>query len=357
MAYSAQNRMKKLIFALVTMGLATLFALGMVEVYLRYQVLGSLSAVWTGAVRGDVPYANLGSKQWVLNDPELGYRLNPAQPEINSIGIRGDEISLEKVPGVQRIIVIGDSVAWPESGFVKILGDKLQGRAEVINAAIPGYTTHQERILFERELLKYKPDLVILQVCLNDNYHFLHRFNARGGMIWAREAERALLPSEGDPLALLPNWSYLAVRIRLAYMRMTTPVTLFPWDGSLDFVMGWRDEGWDLFRSEFDQIRKAVESIDGRLSVVVFPFAPQFREDLLEEDADYVLKPQRTLKQICDEADVPLLDMYSTLRDNGGWDLLPDRIHLSKEGHVIAADALYDDLLQNQLVPEASVSN
>ena len=342
--------MKKLIFALVTIGLATLLALGAVELYLRYQVLGSFSAVWTGFMRGDVPYANLGSEQWVLNDPELGYRLNPAQPEINSIGIRGGEVPLEKPAGIQRIVVLGDSVAWPENGFVKLLGDKLAGRAEVINAAIPGYTTHQERILFERELLKFKPDLVILQVCLNDNHRFLHRFNARGGMIWAREAERALLPSEGDPLALLPNWSYLAIRVRLAYMRMTTPRAQFPWDSTPDFVTGWRDDGWDLFRAEFDQIREAVETVDSRLSVVVFPFAPQFRKDLLKADAAYVLKPQRVLKQICDEAAVPLLDMYSVIRDNGGRELLPDRIHLSKEGHVVAADALYEHLVDNQLV-------
>ena len=209
---------------------------------------------------------------------------------------------------------------------------------------------YQERILFERDLLKYEPDLVILQYCLNDNYRFLHRFDSRGGMIWAREAERALLPAEGDPLALLPNWSYLAVRIRLAYMRMNRPQARFPWDNAPDFVNGWRDEGWELFRSEFGKIREAAESVNARVTVVVFPLAPQFRPDLLEEDADYVLKPQRTLKQICDEAGVPLLDMYPILRDNGGWDLLPDRIHLSKEGHVIAADALYQHLVDHELV-------
>lgn len=349
--------MKKLIFALVTVGFAMLIAAGAVELYLRYQVAGSLSAVWTSIAKGDVPYANLGSEDRVRYDPELSYRLNPDRQGINSIGIRGPEISLDKPEGIERVVVLGDSVAWPENGFVKLVGDKLGGKAEMINAAIPGYTTHQERILFERELLKYKPDLVILQVCLNDNHRFLHRFDSRGGMIWSQEAERALLPSKGDPLALLPNWSYLVIRMRLAYMRMTRPSSRFPWDGAPDFVTGWRDEGWDLFRSEFDQIRKAVESIDGRLSVVVFPFAPQFREDLLAEDPEYVLKPQRTLKQICDEADVPLLDMYPILRDNGDWDLLPDRIHLSEEGHVIAADALYQHLVDHQLVAGTSAGD
>jgi len=348
---------KKLIFAVLTMGFATLFAVSAVEVYLRYQVHGSVSAVWTAIVKGDVPYANLGSEGRVRYDPELNYRLNPDHPGINSIGIRGDEVSLDKPAGIQRVVVLGDSVAWPEDGFVKLLGDKLVGKAEVINAAIPGYTTHQERILFGRELLKYKPDLVILQVCLNDNHRFLHRFDSRGGMIWSQEAERALLPSKGDPLALLPNWSYLVIRIRLAYMRMTRPRSRFPWDGAPDFVTGWRDEGWERFREEFSLLRRAAESINSRVTVVVFPFAPQFRLDLLEEDEDYVLKPQRILRQICDELDVPLLDMYPVLRDNGDWDLLPDRIHLSEEGHVIAADALYQHLVENRLVADASTDD
>jgi lysophospholipase L1-like esterase len=346
--------MKKLIFALVTMGLATLFALGMVEVYLRYQVLGSLSAVWTGAMMGDRPYANLSSGEWALSDPELGYRLNPAHEDINSLGIRGDELPLEKCDGIQRIVVLGDSVAWPQDGFVKLVGDKLDGRAEVINAAIPGYTTHQERILFDRELLKYAPDLVILQVCLNDNHHFLHRFDSRGGMIWSQEAKRALLPSAGDPLSLLPNWSYLVVRLRLTYTIMTTPRRRFPWDGALDFVTGWQDPGWELFREEFALLHESVKSIGGRVTVVIFPFAPQYRPDLLEENENYVMKPQRALKQICDEAGVPLLDMYPIIGDNGGRDLLPDRIHLSKEGHVITADALYQHLVDNELVAAPS---
>ena len=42
--------------------------------------------------------------------------------------------------------------------------------------------------------------------------------------------------------------------------------------------------------------------------------------------------------------------MYRVIGENGGRDLLPDRIHLSEEGHVIAADALYEHLVQTQFV-------
>lgn len=343
--------MKKLIFAAVTVGLAIGLALGAVEFYLRYQMLGSASAVWTELVSGAAPYSNVGSDGRVIYDPDLGYRLNPAQPKMNSIGIRNAEIEREKTPGRLRIIVIGDSVAWPEKGFVHLLSEKLGARAEVINAAIPGYTVYQERILLERYLIEYKPDLIIQQYCLNDNNRFLHRLTPKGDMIWTQEALRSLFPEEGDALAWLPNGSYLAVRLRLTYARWSKPRYDFPWDGAVDFVRGWQDSAWAFFREQFGLIRQTADSVNARLTVVMFPFAPQFRQDLLAKDEDYVLKPQRLMNEICAEAGVPLLDMYPVLKDAGGAELLPDRIHLSDEGHRITADALYEHLLANGLIP------
>ncbi len=350
------SAMKKLIFALIAMGLAMTVALGAVESYLRYQALGSIRAVWEELASGGVPYSNLSSEGKIVYDPELSYRPNPALPEINSIGIRNDEIEPEKTPGRLRIIVIGDSVAWPENGFVRLLGEKLGERAEVINAAIPGYTVYQERILLERYLIDYKPDLVIQQYCLNDNLRFLHRFSSKGGMIWTQEAQRALFPQEGDALSWLPNGSYLAVRLRLAYTRWSRPRHEYPWDGAFDFVKGWKDDGWSFFREQLALIRKATDSVDARLTVIMFPYAPQFRSDLLAKDKDYVLKPQRLMKQICGEADVPLLDMHPVLARAGGHELLPDRIHLSDEGHRITADALYQHLLSSGLIPTADLA-
>lgn len=344
--------MKKLAFALVTVGFGSLVALGAAELYLRYQALGGFGAALTALSSGEAPYANLGSGRWVIDDPELSYRLNPERPGVNSNGIRHGEITVDKPEGLQRIVVLGDSVSWGSDGFVGLLVDKLGRRAEVINASVPGYTTHQERILLERELIQYRPDLVILSVCLNDNHLFLHRFDADGGMIWTHEAERALLPAENDPLALLPDWSYLAVRLRLAYLRAARPAARFPWDAEPDFAPSWKDEGWELFRAELDRIQAAVASVGGRLTVVAIPYAPQFRADLLAADSDYTLLPQRKLESICRNAGAPLLDLYPVLRDAGGAELLPDRIHLSEDGHAVVADALYAHLVRQRLWPE-----
>jgi hypothetical protein len=175
-------------------------------------------------------------------------------------------------------------------------------------------------------------------------------------MIWTQEAQRALFPEHGDPLAWLPSGSYLAVRLRLTYTRWTKPRGEFPWEDAFDFVKGWQDDGWAFFREQFGLIRQSADSVGARLTVVMFPFAPQFRSDLLAKDEDYVLKPQRLMKEICDEAGVPLLDMYPVLKDAGGAELLPDRIHLSDEGHRITADALYEHLVANGLIPAVPIA-
>ena len=164
------------------------------------------------------------------------------------------------------------------------------------------------------------------------------------------EVDVKLLPG----LLLLPNWSYLAVRLRLFSDQWTRPRSRFPWDNALDFAPGWTDAGWDLYRAELSIMRKVTETAGGRLTIIMFPFAPQFREHLLAADKDYVLKPQRIMKQICDENGVPLLDMYPILAAAGGADLQPDRIHLSDEGHRITADALYEHLVSHNLIPAAT---
>ena len=297
----------------------------------------------------DKPYVDAKGR-WLVPDPVLGFRLNPAVEGVNSIGIRHVELSPEKQEGKMRIVVLGDSVAWEKNGFVSQLGDRLGERAEVVNAAIPGYTTYQERMLFEQELLPLNPDLLILQYCLNDNHQFLHHYRAEGGMLFTEEARRVLLPEEGEPLWWLPNWSYLGFRLRIAYARWRTPKREFPWEESVDFAPGWQDKRWEPFREHLRAMRNEMTEIGGRITVVMFPVGSQYRADLLEANRDYMLKPQRLMKAICEDLNVPLLDMYPVLAKHGGKELLPDNIHLNAKGHEIAVEVLLEHLTAGGLV-------
>ena len=77
---------------------------------------------------------------------------------INSLGWRGPEPSEVKPAGVHRVMFFGDSTVFgdgveEELGFPNVtrrmLTDQLDRKVEVVNAAVPGYSSTQCRILFE----------------------------------------------------------------------------------------------------------------------------------------------------------------------------------------------------------------
>lgn len=114
--------------------------------------------------------------------PSLKYELSPGtatkargkEIKINSQGLRGPEPSSD--PAVQRVIVLGDSIAFGhnlalEETFAFQLQRQLStaGRnLEILNFSVHGYDTLQEVSSLEIRGLGYHPDLVVVAYCLND---------------------------------------------------------------------------------------------------------------------------------------------------------------------------------------------
>ncbi|MFH1202727.1 MAG: SGNH/GDSL hydrolase family protein [Candidatus Omnitrophota bacterium] len=103
----------------------------------------------------------------------------PYHVKINSLGLRGEEIDIEKPKGVYRILVLGDSYAFGErvnddEAFAfkleKILNDSLKDRMsiEVVNGGHAAYSTREEyEYLLERGVY-LNPDMIILFWFPND---------------------------------------------------------------------------------------------------------------------------------------------------------------------------------------------
>lgn len=139
-------------------------------------------------------------------DSELIYRL-PAHAkgtdvkeefsvriETNSLGLRDREYSAVRSGRVvKRILTLGDSMTFAEGvetedTYPKLLEQDLAkqngtGSYEVINAAIRGYGTDQEYLLFEKLIPILKPDVALLGVYVGNDFEdnlYGHLFEVRG---------------------------------------------------------------------------------------------------------------------------------------------------------------------------------
>lgn len=344
-------RPKRVLFILVANAIGLAIVACGAEFAVRWRSEHGFLPAWRSLFAASSPFSELGTGNVLIADPEIGYRFNPAQAGVNSLGIRNAEVPLQKSPGAARVIVIGDSVSAPADGYVSILREHIRDRGEVINAAVPGYTTYQERRLLELYLLPLKPDLVVLQYCLNDNHQFLHRFDSEQNMLFTEEARRALVPSGGGPLAWMTRHSYLALRLRLALLGLRPRRSAYPWEDQPDVAVAWQDETWKPFEEHLTAMRDEVARGQGRLAVLMAPYRPQFDPGLLARNRAYVLKPQQKMAAICAAQGVPLLDLYPLITAHGGLGFFEDNYHFNQAGHRLVAGAVLEFLEREHLLP------
>lgn len=303
----------------------------------------------------DVPYSNIGTGQGVISDEILGYRLNPAQKGVNSLSTWGDEIAVPKPTQVYRIIFLGDSVLAQNPGLVDYTRDRLphQGKIEVINAGVPGYTTYQELMFLKTYLLATSPDLVILGYVMNDNHKFLHRFDAQGHLLVTNEAAESLKVNSIFDLIVSRSYVLTRIKVGLEAMKRQPSPNGFTWESREDVNTAWKDESWEAQEEYLKEMQGILIQKGGKLAIVIFPFEPQLDDGLLSSDYNYTVKPQRKLAEICDRHAIPCLDLFQEFHTakQQGVKLYTDGIHLTDEGHRLAGALIYRFLGQNALYP------
>ncbi len=103
--------------------------------------------------------------------PWVGYELVPGACHANSLGFHDDEPVEPRPPGGKLVVALGDSIteqrAWVDV-LERMLEQRLEVPVEVRNMGVTGYSVLNELALLERRALDFEPDLVVLQVCLND---------------------------------------------------------------------------------------------------------------------------------------------------------------------------------------------
>jgi lysophospholipase L1-like esterase len=165
---------KRIVFNLILLSIPALLTLGAVEFLLRRlapDLAGEpVTSNQYNFYRYDalLGWSNTPGSRGVIARSEFSYDLS-----INSLGLRGPEITVEKPQGVRRIAVLGDSFVWgigasdPEL-FTTQLQQRIPG-TEVLNFGVSGYGPVQYQLLTE-QVLRLAPDAVVIGFCLGNDF-------------------------------------------------------------------------------------------------------------------------------------------------------------------------------------------
>lgn len=256
---------------------------------------------------------------YTVNSSAVGW---PPWEDYNSEGLRDREHTLEKPKGVSRIVALGDSVTlgWglpAQESYPRFLQDRLDGRgasAEVLNVALGGWATRQERIAYDRIARRYAPDVVLLGLCLNDVPEMINNLGRPPAWVAALHRHSAfvrfIVDAHGREIRAIED--------------------LFRQPAASAVERGWAHVFDDL-RALRDDV-----SVDGaQLVIVTFPYRPQTAPDFPPP------RPQQEVARFCQSQGLTCLDLLPALRGAGDAAFL-DHVHLSALGSRKVADAIVD---------------
>jgi lysophospholipase L1-like esterase len=245
----------------------------------------------------------------------------PPWEPINADGLRDRTRTHEKPEGYRRIVILGDSVTLgadlpPGQAYPQQLEARLRGEGrpvEVMNVALWGWSTRQERIAWERIARKYHPDQAVLAVCLNDIPELFNNLSRPPQWLtWLHERSalvRLLVNAEGREI---DNVERLFTEADSRRVRKAM-------DGLFD---------------EIRSLRVEVEDVGAQLAVIVFPF----RFQVLPGAPEPVV--QQRIAAFCRSEHLRCLDLLPAI-SRVGASAFQDYDHLSRSGAGFVADTLY----------------
>ena len=255
------------------------------------------------------------------DNPLLVYELRPGVQlnefiSINSLGFRDYEYSNEKPANTYRICVVGDSITfgwWErlEETYPKVLEELLNAHVsgemtvEVWNMGIGGYNAEQEMELVRTRAMNYDPDLIIIGYCTND-----HQIGADGGL-WrhfTRSGSHA--------------WDWISLR----------------WMQARELFV--REK---MLARSYRRISEIASAADIPVMAVFFYPQNPAPQSLREVASDIALAERLGLI---------IVDLRSYFEEAGWENTMSDSAHPNKHGHRIAARAIYDTILEHDLMSE-----
>jgi lysophospholipase L1-like esterase len=359
-------------------------------------------------------------------DPYLFWRLKPnaqfGKISVNSKGFRGKEFSEKKETNTFRIITIGDSCTMgvgiaDDETYASVLesilnkNNRFSRNYEVINAGVAGYSSLQGLRYLKAELIKYKPDVITIQLGFND---YLYTIGPTDKDIVESNHVAIYLD---DALSKSSFYRFLKKRME----SLSSPVTKFPPNRRvdiLDFKKNIKEmisianksgatililnlpvrtdiplsvnaipilrEGKDgiaiewlrpaligdknyYVQTDFDGptsvLEKAVEKYP-QWSLAHYYLARKYESagEKVKAEAEFkkaketdidrkVISEYNTaIREITEETKTPMVDLVSLFESRKGKDLFLDERHTSALAHAIIAEEIYNTLKTSHLI-------
>lgn len=242
----------------------------------------------------------------------------PPWEEFNADGVRDRLHPLGKPEGMFRLVFLGDSVTLgaglkPQEAYPQVLQARFdeEGRpVEVFNLALWGWSTRQERLAWNKLGRKYRPDLVVLGVCLND------------------------IPELQNNLAQPPRW-ITALHERSALVRGIVNAQAREIQSVEQLFVSPEPakvtEGFDRFFAELRSLRDEVRTEGAEFAVLVFPFRFQVLAGAPSPTA------QARITGFCGREGLRCLDLLPAVA-KAGEPAFVDYDHFSAQGALMVAE-------------------
>jgi lysophospholipase L1-like esterase len=251
---------------------------------------------------------------------------SPQENLINNEGLRDyphTVLNPEKRP---RIVCLGDSVTYgyglhPKQAYPWQLQRYLEQdvNAEVFNVALPGWSTRQQHIAWQRICRKYEPDLAIVGICLNDVAEMQN--NLAEPPAWLKFAYGRF------------NMVRAVVRPEAAEIAQVEELFERPEPARVT-------NAYDLLFKELDQLKEELDADGVSLLVLVFPFRLQL------EDGAPPPAPQKRIIDHCTTAGISATDLLSLFGQMDPEEAFLDHDHLTAAACTLLAQAVGNMILK-----------
>jgi lysophospholipase L1-like esterase len=279
--------------------------------------------------------------------------------KINSLGMRDREIRAQKPDDIIRIAFLGDSITYGlgvrlEDTFPKVVEDILNkqsqtDRYESINGGVIGYNFANELAFLKQDILKLKPDIVLICITLNDTVdEFKNVVRKRAHLNFLYVINR-----------FLREKSHLYFFLQDRGKRMLHHYgKLKPMDIKVqDFLEGnFSERDYHRISHTLSEMKNLASSHGYKFATVIFPFEMQLDQERLDRISALLNvrfkpsildgAPQALIRRFSRGMNIPVLDLLPAFKAKKNNDLFVsssiniDWFHLNPSGHRLAAQEI-----------------